>query len=133
MGCDPRECHASTRLTLSINVRLLYTRFCATAINTVTSQVRSMSVGLHTHSHAENITVVFNLILISCWVVAASLMAEKTNVGVAVFVADNTCVVTGRMERLSSFLHARLSASAVISFSSHVLRCCFRAILHFVR
>ena len=56
MGCDPRECHASTRLTLSINVRLLYTRFCATAINTVTSQVRSMSVGLHTHSHAENIT-----------------------------------------------------------------------------
>ena len=56
MGCDPRECHASTRLTLSINVRLLYTRFCATAINTVTSQVRSMSVGLHTHTHAENIT-----------------------------------------------------------------------------
>ena len=56
MGCDPRECHASTRLALSINVRLLYTRFCATAINTVTSQVRSMSVGLHTHSHAENIT-----------------------------------------------------------------------------
>ena len=56
MGCDPRECHASTRLTLSINVRLLYTRFCATAINTVTSQVRSISVGLHTHSHAENIT-----------------------------------------------------------------------------
>ena len=44
MGCDPRECHASTRLTLSINVRLLYTRFCATAINTVTSQVRSMWV-----------------------------------------------------------------------------------------
>ena len=29
MGCDPRECHASTRLTLSINVRLLYTRFFA--------------------------------------------------------------------------------------------------------
>ena len=56
MGCDPRECHASTRLTLSINVRLLYTRFSATAINTVTSQVRSMSVGLQTHSRAENIT-----------------------------------------------------------------------------
>ena len=59
MGCDPRERHASTRLTLSINVRLLYTSFCATAINTVTSQVRSMSVGLHTHSHAENITHMF--------------------------------------------------------------------------
>ena len=56
MGYDPRECHASTRLTLSINVRLLYTRFCATAINAVTSQVRSMSVGLQTHSHTENIT-----------------------------------------------------------------------------
>ena len=56
MGYDPRECHASMRLTLSINVRLRYTRFCATAINAVTSQVRSMSVGLQTHSHAENIT-----------------------------------------------------------------------------
>ena len=31
----------------------------------------------------------FNL-LMSSWVVAASLMTEKTNAGVAVFVADNT-------------------------------------------
>ena len=36
--------------------------------------------------------VCFLILLICCWVVAASLMAEKTNVGVAVFVAGNTCV-----------------------------------------
>ena len=34
----------------------------------------------------------FLILLISCCVVAASLMAEKTNVGVAVFVADNAYV-----------------------------------------
>ena len=34
----------------------LYTRFSATALNTVTSQVRLMLVSLHTHSHSENIT-----------------------------------------------------------------------------
>ena len=34
--------------------------------------------------------VCFLILLICCWVVTASLMAEKTNVGVAVFVADNT-------------------------------------------
>ena len=32
----------------------------------------------------------FLILLISCWVVAASLMAEKNNVGVAVFIADTT-------------------------------------------
>ena len=48
-------------------------------------------------------------------------MAEKTNVGVAVFVASNTCVVSGRMELLPSFLRARLSAAAVISLSMIVL------------
>ena len=36
--------------------------------------------------------VCFLILLICCWVVTASLMAEKTNVGVAVFVADNTYV-----------------------------------------
>ena len=36
--------------------------------------------------------VCFLILLIFCWVVTASLMAEKTNVGVAIFVADNTCV-----------------------------------------
>ena len=34
----------------------LYTRVRATALNTVTSQVRLMLVSLHTHSHGENIT-----------------------------------------------------------------------------
>ena len=37
-----------------------------------------------------NVFVLFIIVLISCWIVAASLMAEKTNVGVAVFVANNT-------------------------------------------
>ena len=59
-------------------------------------------------------------------------MAEKPNVRVAVFVADNTyyfiCVVSGRMELLPSFLRARLFAAAVMSLSSPVLRCCFRAL-----
>ena len=36
--------------------------------------------------------VCFLILLICCWVVTASLMAEKTNVGVAVFAADNTYV-----------------------------------------
>ena len=44
-----------------------------------------------------------------------------------------TCVVSGRMELLPSFLHAGLSTAAAISLSSPVLRCCFRALLHFVR
>ena len=35
----------------------LYTRVRATALNTVTSQVRLMLVSLHTHSHGENITI----------------------------------------------------------------------------
>ena len=37
---------------------------------------------------------VFNLIM-SCWDVAASLVAEQTNMGVAVFVAGNTYDVCG--------------------------------------
>ena len=49
-------------------------------------------------------------------------MAEKTNVGVAFFVADNTCVGSGRMELLCSYLRARLSAAAVISLSTPDLR-----------
>ena len=43
------------------------------------------------------------------------------------------CVVSGLMELLPSFLRARLSAAAVISLSSPVLRCCFKALLHPVR
>ena len=38
----------------------------------------------------HNTNVCFLILLICCWVVTASLMAEKTNVGVSVFVADNT-------------------------------------------
>ena len=37
------------------------------------------------------------------------------------------------MKLLSSFVRTRLSAAAAISLSSPVLRCCFRALLHFVR
>ena len=37
------------------------------------------------------------------------------------------------MELLSSFVRALLSAASVISFSFPVLRCCFRALLRFVR
>ena len=76
---------------------------------------------------------VFNFLLISDWVVAASLMSEKTNVGRQYLLqTSHLCVVSGRMELLPSFLRARLSAVAAISLSSPVLRCCFRA-LHFVR
>ena len=38
---------------------------------------------------------------------------------------SHICVVSGRMELLHSFLRAGLSASAAISLSSPVLRCCF--------
>ena len=38
---------------------------------------------------------------------------------------SHLCVVSGRMELLHSFLRAGLSASAAISLSSPVLRCCF--------
>ena len=37
-----------------------------------------------------NVFVLFLILLIFCCVVAVSLMAEKTNVGLAVCVADNT-------------------------------------------
>ena len=41
-------------------------------------------------------------------------------------------MILGLMELLPSFMRARLSAAAVISLSSSVLICCFRALLHFV-
>ena len=46
---------------------------------------------------------------------------------------SHLCVVSGRMELLPSFLRARLSAAAAISFSSPVSRRCFRSLLHSVR
>ena len=48
-----------------------------------------------------------------CWVVTASLMAEKTNVGVAVFVADNTYVCGCGSD----------GATALLSVCS-LVRCC---------
>ena len=46
---------------------------------------------------------------------------------------SHLCVVWGLMELLPSFVRARLSAAAVNSLCSPLLRCCFRALLHFVR
>ena len=42
-------------------------------------------------------------LLISGWVVAASLMAEKTNVGMAVYIADITSMYDGADALLSGF------------------------------
>ena len=42
-------------------------------------------------------------------------------------------LLTGLMELLPYFLCARLSAAVVISLSSPGFKCCFRALLHFVR
>ena len=56
---------------------------------------------------------------------AASLVAEQTNMGVALFVADTTSmsgrVGPGRMGLLPSLVRARLSADAVISLASPVM------------
>ena len=58
--------------------------------------------------------LVFNfLILISGWVVAASLMAEKTNIGMAVFIAHITSMCGFGLD----------GAAALLSASSFV-RCC---------
>ena len=76
----------------------------------------------------------FVILLISCWVVAASLMAEKTKLEwQSLLQTSHLCVVSGWMDLLPSFLRARLSAAAAISLYSPVLRCCCRALLHFVR
>ena len=40
--------------------------------------------------HPNGFVFLSLIVLISCWVVAASLMVEKTNVGKAVFIADIT-------------------------------------------
>ena len=55
------------------------------------------------------------ILLICCWVVAASLMAEKTNVGVAVFVADNTYVCGCGSDGAT----ALLSACSLVRCCSH--------------
>ena len=59
--------------------------------------------------------VCFLTLLICCWVVAASLMAENTNVEVAVFVADNTHVCGFG----SNGAAALLSACSLVRCCSH--------------
>ena len=76
----------------------------------------------------------FLIILISCWVVAASLMTEKTNAGVAVFVADTTSVCGLKSDGAAALLSAcSLVRCCTHQFDFPVLRCCFRGLLHFVR
>ena len=58
---------------------------------------------------------VFLIFLISCWFVAVSLVAEKTNVGVAVFVADNTSMCGFGSEGTA----ALLSACSLVRCCSH--------------
>ena len=57
------------------------------------------------------------ILLISCWVVAASLMAEKTNVGMAVFIAD----ITSMCGFGSDGAAALLSACSLVRCCSHQL------------
>ena len=59
--------------------------------------------------------VCFLILLICCWVVTASLMAEKTNVGVAVFVADNTYVCGCGSDGAATLL----SACSLVCCCSH--------------
>ena len=76
----------------------------------------------------------FLILLISGWVVPHRLWLKRPMWEWQSFKqTSHLCVVSGRIELLPSFLHARLSAAAAISLSSPVLRCCFRPILHFVR
>ena len=65
------------------------------------------------------------ILLMSCWAVAASLVAEQTIAGRELLQTSHLglCVDSSRMELLSSFLRARLSAVVVISLSSPDLRC----------
>ena len=50
----------------------------------------------------------FFILLISGWVVAASLMAEKTNVGMAVFIADITSMCGFRLDGAAALLSLSL-------------------------
>ena len=75
--------------------------------------------------------LVFLFLLISCWLVTASLMAENTNVALAVIVADNASMCGFGSDVV-------LSVCSLVRCCSHqfvfaVLRCCFRALLHVVR
>ena len=48
--------------------------------------------------------VCFLILLICCWVVAASLMAEKTNVGVAIVLAMHSLATASLPRRLETEL-----------------------------
>ena len=63
----------------------------------------------------------FFILLISCWVVAASLMAEKTNVGVAIFVADTTSLCGLRSD----------GATALLTACS-LVRCCSQQFWYYI-
>ena len=88
----------------------------------------------------RNVFFVFLIVLISCWVFAASRKAEKTNVGMAVVIAasrmagktnvrmavviaDITSMCGfGSDGAVPSFLRARLSAAAGISINCYILK-----------
>ena len=57
----------------------------------------------------------FLILLISYWVVAASLVAEQTNAGVAIFVADNTSMCGLGSDGAAVIL----SACSLVRFCSH--------------
>ena len=56
---------------------------------------------------------IFKMLLISVWVVAASLMAEKTNVRMAVFMAD-----------ITSMCGFGLDGAAALLYACSFVRCC---------
>ena len=64
-------------------------------------------------------------------IVAASLVAVETDVGETISAAKvSLCVVSGLLELLRSFLQAPFPTSAFTGFSSPVLRCWSRVLLH---
>ena len=70
-----------------------------------------------------------------CSIVAASLVAVETDVGETISAAKKShlCVVAGLLELLRSFLQALFPTSTFTSFSSPVLTCWFRVLLHIMR
>ena len=60
----------------------------------------------------SKVFVLFLMLLICFWVVAAALMAEKTNVGMAVFIADITSCGFGS------------DGAAVLLSACSFVRCC---------
>ena len=69
--------------------------------------------------HRRLPNVLFKILIISYWVVAALLMTDKTNVGVAVFIADTTCMCGFGSDGAAALLSAR----SLVRCCSH--RCVF--------